>query len=115
MAKMKVLEAELITVRGIVDKAVTAANKVNKQPVKRPVKVAEGVRELVSQTPRMGWSKWTFGVLVMGSVGACRWNRGNKDVIVHGAKKPRLVDAREVELRQLLGDEPVGIVLFDGC
>jgi hypothetical protein len=82
------------------------------------------VQESVSQVIRMGRSDRTLGVVskgvpywswYAGGVGTCRWIHGDEDSMVYGASKPRFNDVRDVELHDLLKEEPVDIVLFDGC
>jgi hypothetical protein len=72
----------------------------------------------------MGRSKRMFGVVssgtpywswFAGNIGDCKWIHGNKDAIVHGAAKPRFVDVRDTGLHNLLKEEAVETVLFDGC
>jgi hypothetical protein len=50
-----------------------------------------------------------------GSVGTCHWIHGDEDAMVHGIDKPRFVEGKEMTLKDLMRDDPVKIVLFDGC
>jgi hypothetical protein len=72
----------------------------------------------------MGRSNKTLGVVskgvpywscFAGGIRTCQWIHGDKDSMVHGAAKPWLNNVKDVELNELLKDEPVDVILFYGC
>jgi hypothetical protein len=48
-------------------------------------------------------------------MGTCQWVHGDEDALVYGTTRPRFVDVKFVELKELVSKEPVDVVLFDGC